>query len=108
MGKPEVALLRSLGVHIDTVDWQLADHAELERLFSGVHIAISTIHCGQGFILDQKKLVNAAKEAGVQRFIPCDFCPICPSGVTKLQDEVSRRLLPFLFPCLLLVDDCRK
>lgn len=86
LDRPQVTLLRDLGVEIHSIDWQTAGTEKLDELFQGAHTVISTVYWG--VILDQKILVDAAKRANVQRFIPCDFATACPPGVMKLHDDV--------------------
>lgn len=88
MDKPEVSLIRGLGVEIHALDWQTAGADKLVELFRGADTIISTVFWGAGVILDQKKLVDAAKSAKVKRFIPCDFGTACPPGVMQLHDDV--------------------
>lgn len=61
--------------------------AELVRLLEGVDVVISAI-----FIADLQAeipLADAAKAAGVKRFIPCFFGPVIPpKGVSLLRDKV--------------------
>lgn len=55
---------------------------------------ISTITAGSQ--LAQISLIDAAKKAGVKRFIPCGFITVAPAGgVMKLRDDV----------CLLNISD---
>lgn len=87
MSKPEVSTLKDLGVEIRVSDWLTDSNEELDRLFAGVNIAISTVN--SKVIPDQKVLVDAAKRANVKRFIPCDFATPCIPGVRHLFDEVN-------------------
>lgn len=60
---------------------------ELVAALSGVDVVISTIDAGQ--LSAQIPLANAAKLAGVGRFIPCSFGTIAPpNGVMELRDMV--------------------
>jgi NmrA-like family len=49
---------------------------------------ISTVAYKPDVILDQKKLVDAAKRTGVKRFIPSDWATPGLPGVRKLFDDV--------------------
>lgn len=40
-------------------------------------------------LLDETILANAAKKAGVKRYIPCFFATVMPRGVQKSRDNVS-------------------
>lgn len=86
MDRAEVPLLRDLGVEIHPIDWRTAGPEKLAELFQGVHTVISTVFWST--ILEQKQLVDAAKSANVQRFIPGDFGTACPPGVMQLRDNV--------------------
>lgn len=78
-------------MEIKALDWLNASAAELDTLFDGVETVIST--CYYTVISEQKVLVDAAKRAGVRRFIPCDFGPPAPHGVMVLHDRVSTNQL---------------
>ena len=72
--------VRTVNLERDGVD-------ALVALLSGVDVVISTIEWNQ---LDlQRKLVDAAKRAGVKRFVPSDFATACVPGIMKLHDEVN-------------------
>lgn len=83
-----MALLRGLGVEIIPLDWQTAGSDKLDEIFRGAYTVISTVFWGAGVILEQKKLVDAAKRANIQRFIPSDFSITCPPGIMQLHDDV--------------------
>lgn len=85
--KADVSTLRDLGVEIRPSDWEKASADELDKLFDGAEIVISTCHYTS--IPSQTVLVDAAKRAGVKRFIPCDFGTPAPRGVMGLRDGVS-------------------
>ena len=53
----------------------------------GVDIVISTVDVFQ--LNSQILLIDAAKRAGVKRFIPCDFGTPGSKGVRPLVDQVS-------------------
>jgi len=86
--KPDTLKLKEKGVEIVVGDILQADKLDL----SGVNILISAIHFTR--LLDQLPLIKAAKAAGVNRFIPCDWGTACPpiSGmVLREQKEVVRQ-----------------
>jgi hypothetical protein len=94
LAKPQVSTLRDLGVEIRASDWQNGSGPQLDELFSGVDILISTVTAT--VILEQKVLVDAAKRANVKRFVPCDFGTACVPGTRDLYDEV--RVILSLLP----------
>ncbi len=88
LSKPEVEKLRSSRVEIRTGD--LNDGVEaLKKILEGVSVVISTVVARA--ISQQKDAILAAKEVGVQRFVPCDFGTPGAKGVRRLHDSVSRR-----------------
>jgi hypothetical protein len=40
-------------------------------------------------LLDEVTLANAAKKAGVKRYVPCFYASVMPRGVQTLRDNVS-------------------
>ncbi|KAJ6452390.1 hypothetical protein C8R47DRAFT_1258128 [Mycena vitilis] len=86
-GPPRVKKLEELGVKTRVLDID----GPVEELpagcrLTGVEVLISAIDAmGQ---LAQLRLVTAAKEAGVKRFVPCAFTTVAPAGgVMRLRDE---------------------
>jgi uncharacterized protein YbjT (DUF2867 family) len=61
--------LKELGVKLVAGD--VSDHASLDKACIGMDTVISAL--GGGQIMQQEALLNAAKKAGVQRFIPSEF-----------------------------------
>ena len=84
--KPAVSELKSRGVEIRLLDLENGPAEEREKALLGVDIVISTIEWTQLHL--QKPLIDAAKKAGVKRFIPCDWGTSCVRGVRKVYDEV--------------------
>lgn len=83
--KPSVQKLREQGLTIWPVD--LDDFNGLVSAMTGTDIFISAI--GPNDLLQQKKLLQAAKIAGVKRVIPCAFTTVAaPTGAMLLRDEV--------------------
>ncbi|TDL19872.1 NAD-binding protein [Rickenella mellea] len=82
--KPEVEQLKSRGVEIRLVDISAVDDSTVEAL-RGVDIVISAT--SGSTISAQKQLVDAAKKAGVKRFIPNDWASPCIRGVRQYYDD---------------------
>lgn len=82
--------LRKQGVQVVAVDLK-GPEGDLVNLLKGADVVISSINATA--LLDQIPLADAAKKAGVGRFIPCTFATACPpTGVMKLRETVSRQL----------------
>ncbi|KAI8298133.1 Isoflavone reductase-like protein [Colletotrichum sp. SAR11_240] len=82
--KPNVVALKKRGVTIASVDLE-GPQAELVNVLKDVDVLISTIHVsGLG---SQIPLADAAKAAGVKRFVPCFFATVAPpKGVLTLRE----------------------
>lgn len=114
LNKPENAALRSRGVTVVAVDLAAIAAAykpltpaaaasasavaasadrQLVGILEGADVVISTIFALN--LQDQLPLIDAAKAAGVGRFVPSNFATVAPRGVMRLADAV--RLLLFLF-----------
>ncbi|KAH9856818.1 NAD-P-binding protein [Lenzites betulinus] len=81
--KPATQALRAAGVEIrlgDITD----DLAKLKAHLAGVAIVVSAVVAWT--VTEQKDLIRAAKEVGVQRFVPCDFGTPGKRGVRALHD----------------------
>ncbi|KAJ6450127.1 hypothetical protein C8R47DRAFT_1171204 [Mycena vitilis] len=100
VGKPRVKKLEDLGVKTSVLDIG-GPVEELAAALTGVDVLISAIDAmGQ---LAQLRLVTAAKEAGVKRFVPCAFTTVAPpGGVMRLRDEkeqvyqeIRKHFLPY-------------
>ena len=91
--KPAVKALAARGFPIAVGDLA-GDVDELAKVLEGFDTLISAINAH--YILAQVKLVDAAKKAGVKRFVPCDFAVVVPpGGLMKLRDDkevVHRRV----------------
>jgi hypothetical protein len=48
-------------------------------------------------VLDETILANAAKKAGVERYVPCFYASVMPRGVQTLRDNVSCATAMFCF-----------
>lgn len=66
----------------------------LVKSLSGQDVVISALE--PAAFGAQIPLANAAKVAGVKRFVPCAFATIAPPGVMKLRDDVCPPSLPNL------------
>ncbi|KAI1208502.1 NAD(P)-binding protein [Annulohypoxylon truncatum] len=91
--------LRGRGVHVVAADLT-GPKEELVKILTGADVVISCIVFSS--FNDQIPLAEAAKEAGVKRFVPCDFATPAPRGVMILQDQkqdilaaVQRLYLPY-------------
>ena len=65
---------------------------DLVQLLTGADVVISAVNAA--VLTDQIPLVDAAKKAGVGRFVPCSFMTVAPPrGVMLLRETVSFLLL---------------
>jgi hypothetical protein len=85
--KPEIQRYESQGVKVIPVELE----GPYEKLVKALQGQETVISCVIPFTADaQISLANAAKDAGVRRFVPSSFGPICPpSGVLVLREIVS-------------------
>lgn len=89
VNKPSVQKLQEQGIKIWSLD--LDESNELLSALTGVDILISAI--GPHDLLQQKKLLQASKLAGVKRIVPCAFITVAPPrGAMLLRDEVRKLL----------------
>ncbi|KLO11934.1 NAD-binding protein [Schizopora paradoxa] len=88
LSKPAVSKLRERGVEIRSVDVSADDVAQLGAAFQGVDILISTLVYSE--IDSQIKVADAAKLAGVKRFVPDDWGTASVRGVRKLYDQKAK------------------
>ncbi|KAL0948764.1 hypothetical protein HGRIS_008895 [Hohenbuehelia grisea] len=84
LDKPIVKDFKALGITIVPIDWQTAPQADLEALFADADTVIST--CSFAAVSDQPRLADAAKAAGVKRFVPSEWASVCPPGVMLIED----------------------
>lgn len=83
--KPAVQKLQEQGIKIWSID--LDQSSELVTALTGIDTLISAI--GPNDLLQQKKLLQSAKLAGVKRIVPCAFITVAPpQGAMRLRDEV--------------------
>lgn len=78
--------LRNRGVAVTPVDLK-GPKEELVNLLRGIDIVICAIY--HEALMDQIPLARAAKEAGVKRFVPCNFGTPGIRGVVWANDTVS-------------------
>jgi hypothetical protein len=88
--KPTILDLEKRGVTIAPLD--LASPKEnIARALTGMDVVISAIYGGS--VKDEIPLIDAAKAAGVLRYLPCFFATVAPpKGVLLLREMVSRPL----------------
>jgi uncharacterized protein YbjT (DUF2867 family) len=87
LGKPEYTSLKARGVEIVVVDLS-GDLKTLTQALEGIDVVISTLVITQ--LAEQNNLAQAAKDVGVQRFVPSFFGPIVPArGIMRLRELVS-------------------
>lgn len=85
--KPEVENIRKKGVKTVAADLS-GPEDELVNVLSGTDVLISAVSVIG--LPDQIPLANAAKLAGVKRFVPCFFATVAPpKGVLALRYLVS-------------------
>lgn len=85
--KPEVRDLEKRGIKIVGIDLSSSEE-HLASLLEDIDVLISSINTSQ--LTAQIPLIDAAKSAGVKRFVPCNFATVAPpKGVLSLRDLVS-------------------
>lgn len=87
VGGEAATALEKRGVRIVPTD--LEGPAEgLAAAVEGQDVVISAIRAFD--LLKQIPLIDAAKKAGVKRFVPCDFGPVAPpKGFMSIRETVS-------------------
>ena len=84
--KPEVLALQDRGVKVVSADLNAPEN-ELVELLRGIHTVISAISASD--LSAQIPLANAAKVAGVERFLPCCYGTVLPpEGILALRETV--------------------
>lgn len=87
INKPEIEQIRQMGVSVVPVNLE-NNHDELVKTLAGQDVVVSAVVPLSP--APEIALANAAKEAGVKRFVPSAFGPSCPpSGIMLLRDIVS-------------------
>lgn len=80
--------LKKLGVNLVGLDLD-GPQDEWVRLFTGIDVVISAVNAA--VLRAQIPIADAAKKAGVGRFIPCCFATACPPrGVMQVREIVRR------------------
>ncbi|KAF5675137.1 isoflavone reductase [Fusarium circinatum] len=83
--KPNVIELQSKGINI--VSFNLDDPEDhLAAQLKGIDVLI--VCC----LIDEAILVNAAKKAGVKRYVPCFYATVMPRGIQTLRDTKETTL----------------
>lgn len=86
LAKSKVQTFRDQGIEVMPTDLT-GSQRDLARSLDGMEVVISAI--GPFSIEAQKSLADAAKTAGVKRFVPCFFATIAPPrGVLGLREKV--------------------
>lgn len=93
LNKPENLELEKRGVKLVACELDGPEDALVKSL-SGQDVVISALD--PAAFRAQIPLANAAKAAGVGRFVPCAFATVAPPGVMKLRDQVGN---PSHFQC---------
>jgi uncharacterized protein YbjT (DUF2867 family) len=89
MEKPVVGDLQRRGVEVREADLE-GPEEKLVRALRDIDIVISCVRESTSQQQDQLSLANAAKTAGVKRFVPCGFGVVAPpTGVMRLRELVS-------------------
>lgn len=88
MDKPAVRVLQERGVEIREGDLEGTEE-ELVKALYDIEVVISCVRESATQQQDQINLANAAKKAGVKRFVPCGFGIVAPPwGIMRLRDLV--------------------
>ncbi|KAF5574646.1 isoflavone reductase [Fusarium pseudoanthophilum] len=97
--KPATISLKERGIKIVPIDLG-GSHDELVAALTGIDTVISAIHFQS--LDDEVPLSNAAKRAGVKRYVPCFFATIAPRGIMDARDRkeavldhIQRIYLPY-------------
>lgn len=83
--KPATISLKERGIKIVPIDLG-GKHDELVAALTGIDTVISAIHFQS--LHNEIPLSNAAKQAGVERYVPCFFATIAPRGIMDARDRV--------------------
>lgn len=87
--KPAVLELQKKGAEVIAVDLAGSED-EIVKVLLGIDVVISTIYGGN--VMEEIPLINAAKAAGVQRYLPCFFGTVAPpKGALLLREMVIYR-----------------
>lgn len=73
--------LQERGVNIAPIDYAGSED-DITAQLRGIDVVISC------FMMNEVILANAAKKAGVKRFVPCFYATVMPRGIMSLRDDV--------------------
>ncbi|KAF5614741.1 isoflavone reductase [Fusarium sp. NRRL 52700] len=97
--KPATISLKERGIKVVPIDLG-GSQDELVSALTGIDTVISAIHFQS--LDDEIPLSNAAKKAGVKRYVPCFFATIAPRGIMDVRDRkeavldhIQRIYLPY-------------
>jgi hypothetical protein len=89
MDKPVVEILRQRSVKIREGDLEAPEEV-LTKALRGIDVLVSSVRESATQQQDQISLANAAKRAGIKRFVPCGFGIVTsPGGIMRVRDQVS-------------------
>jgi hypothetical protein len=95
MDKPAVEILRQRSVKIREGDLEAPEEV-LTKALRGIDVLISSVRESATQQQDQISLANAAKKAGIKRFVPCGFGIVTsPGGIMRVRDQVSHISISF-------------
>ncbi|EEU37947.1 uncharacterized protein NECHADRAFT_88293 [Fusarium vanettenii 77-13-4] len=84
LSKPEVLELKEMSVKVVGADLT-GPEGDLEAILTDIDVVISAVNATA--ILNEIPLINAAKSAGVGRYVPCFFATVVPpNGILRLRD----------------------
>ncbi|KAL2694915.1 hypothetical protein Neosp_001504 [[Neocosmospora] mangrovei] len=86
LSKPEVLELKEMGVKVVGADLT-GPEEDLKAILTDMDVVISAVNATA--LLNEIPLINAAKSAGVGRYVPCFFATVVPpNGILRLRDVV--------------------
>lgn len=96
----EVKALKDRGLRIVALDLATGTKAEFLQALEGLDVLVSAV--SYKALTDQLRLLEAVKEAGIKRFVPCFWGTPAPRGEQHLLDLVCLLCLlarlPFTSP----------
>ncbi|KAK7403059.1 hypothetical protein QQX98_011170 [Neonectria punicea] len=90
INKPEVQSVKERGVRIIIIELD-APHEDLVEALTGQDVVICAIIPDAADL--QKALADAAKEAGVKRFMPSAFATACPPAGVMVMREIKEEVI---------------
>ncbi|KAF7557002.1 hypothetical protein G7Z17_g1003 [Cylindrodendrum hubeiense] len=88
--KPAVLALQKQGAQVVAIDLA-GSHDQITKALLGMDVVISTIYGGN--VMDEIPLINAAKAAGVKRYLPCFFATVAPAKGALFLREMKEDVL---------------